>query len=174
MTPHRSNIHETAPSAARLPPPFANDERTSPAVRWRLSVRHSTMTATPPGPYPSYTASSYETPSSSPVPFLIARVMLSEGMFASFAASIAARRRALPLGSPPPMRAETVISLMSFVKSLPFAAPCASFLRLILVQRLWPDMALLGVPFSAGGSTPFRSRSSFSGAHQGRLGHSAG
>src|SRR5215831_9616270 len=67
--------------------------------------------------------------------------MLSEGMFASRAAEIAARRRALPDGSPPPRRAATVISLISLEKSFPLLAPIASFWRLILVQRLWPDIA---------------------------------
>ena len=74
------------------------------------------------------------------MPFLTARTMLSDGMFASRAASTAARSRALPFVSPPPMRAATVISLMSLVKSFPLAEPCASFLRLILDHRLWPDM----------------------------------
>src|SRR5437868_6153933 len=66
--------------------------------------------------------------------------MLSEGMFASLAASIAARRRALPAGSPPPSRAATVSSLMILLKSLPLVAPIASFLCLIFDHRLWPDM----------------------------------
>ena len=52
-TPKRSKFQATAPAKARLPPPFAKQVRTSPAVRFRLSVRHSTMRATPPGPYPS-------------------------------------------------------------------------------------------------------------------------
>src|SRR5512141_349832 len=60
-------------------------------------------------------------------------------MLASFAASMAVRRRALPAGSPPPARAATVISRMSFVKREPLAAPWASFFRLILDPRLWPD-----------------------------------
>src|SRR3954468_22525608 len=79
-------------------------------------------------------------PSSSPVPFLIARVMLSAGMFASRAARTAERSRALWSGSPPPLRAATVTSRISLVKSTPLVAPIASFLRLILVHRLWPDI----------------------------------
>src|SRR4051794_29881894 len=61
-------------------------------------------------------------------------------MFASRAAAIATLRRALPAGSPPPMRADTVSSLMTLVKSRPFAAPTTAFARLIFDQRLWPDM----------------------------------
>src|SRR3954468_8653229 len=71
----------------------------------------------------------------------MARVMLSAGMLASRAASTAERRGALWSGSPPPLRAATVTSRMSLVKSTPLVAPIASFLRLILVHRLWPDMA---------------------------------
>src|SRR5262245_56403364 len=66
--------------------------------------------------------------------------MLSEGMLASLAATMAERRRALPAGSPPPRRAATVSSLMILLKSLPLVAPIASFLRLIFDRRLWPDM----------------------------------
>src|SRR5262249_37907880 len=79
-------------------------------------------------------------PSSSPVPFLIARWMFSEGMFASLAASMAARRRGFPAGSPPPRRAATVSSLMILLKSLPLVASIASFLFLIFCHRLWSDM----------------------------------
>src|SRR5437588_12647174 len=68
--------------------------------------------------------------------------MLSPGMLASRAARMAERRRALWSGSPPPLRAATVTSRMSLVKRTPLVAPIASFLRLILVQRLWPDMPL--------------------------------
>src|SRR5258708_1178312 len=72
------------------------------------------------------------------VPLWMARVMLSAGMFASRAASTADRSRALCSGSPPPLRAATVTSRMSLVKSAPLVAPIASFLRLILVHLLWP------------------------------------
>src|SRR5438309_9499801 len=67
--------------------------------------------------------------------------MLSAGMFASRAARTADRRRALWSGSPPPERAATVTSRISLVKSAPLLAPIASFLRLIFVHRLWPDIA---------------------------------
>src|SRR5438093_5880852 len=75
--------------------------------------------------------------------------MLSAGMFASRAARTAERRRALWSGSPPPVRAATVTSRISLVKSAPLLAPIASFLRLILVHRLWPDMAAPRLPFRA-------------------------
>src|SRR4051812_44057824 len=84
----------------------------------------------------------------------MARVMLSAGMLASRAASTAERRRALWSGSPPPLRAATVTSRMSLVKSTPLVAPIASFLRLILVHRLWPDMAALLCKGSARSNTP--------------------
>src|SRR3989442_9924032 len=70
----------------------------------------------------------------------MARVMFSAGMFASRAARTADRRRALWSGSPPPVRAATVTSRISLVKSAPLLAPIASFLRLIFVHRLWPDI----------------------------------
>src|SRR5882762_8395828 len=75
--------------------------------------------------------------------------MVSLGMFASRAARMAERSRALWSGSPPPLRAATVTSRISFVKSTPLLAPIASFLRLILVHRLWPDMAAPRLPFRA-------------------------
>src|SRR5947209_9264928 len=147
--PLRSNWKATDPCAPIAPPALAKMARTSPAVRFLLSVSTSTTSATPAGPYPSYVLSSYATPSNSPVPFLTARVMVSFGMFASRAARTAERRRALWSGSPPPVRAATVTSRISLVKSAPLLAPIASFLRLILVHRLWPDMAAPRLPFRA-------------------------
>src|SRR3954453_7043735 len=47
---------------------------------------------------------------------------------------MALRRRGLPVGSPPPMRAATVSSLMSLVKSLPRFASSAPFLCLIVAH----------------------------------------
>src|SRR5688572_19958827 len=84
-----------------------------------------------------------ETPSSSPVPRLMARSMLSFGMLLALASATAARRRALELTSPPPMRAATVISLMMRVKTFPRFASAAPFLCLIVLHLLWPDMARL-------------------------------
>src|SRR6476660_1528177 len=79
-------------------------------------------------------------PSRSPVPFLIARSMVSLGMLTVRALSTAARRRGLPVMSPPPNRAEIVSSLMTLVHSFDFLESEASFLCLILDHRLWPDM----------------------------------
>jgi hypothetical protein len=50
MLPRASNKYATEPSVPRLPPRLENRCRTSPTVRFRLSVRQSTITATPPGP----------------------------------------------------------------------------------------------------------------------------
>src|SRR3954468_2505204 len=71
----------------------------------------------------------------------MARSMVSFGMFSARALSTAVRKRGLPLGSPPPERAETVSSLMSLVQTFDFLESEASFLCLILLHRLWPDMA---------------------------------
>ena len=80
-TPRRSNSHATAPEPPRLPSLFANVCRTSAAVRLRLSVSASTITATPLGPKPSYTTvSNWLWSASAPEPFAIARSMLSFGM----------------------------------------------------------------------------------------------
>src|SRR4051812_8574828 len=76
--------------------------------------------------------------------------MVSLGMFASRAARTADRNRALCSGSPPPLRAATVTSRMSLVKSTPLVAPIASFLRLIFVHRLWPDMTTPDPALDAG------------------------
>src|SRR6185369_13801175 len=66
--------------------------------------------------------------------------MVSLGMLTERPLSTAARRRGLPLMSPPPMRAETVSSLMIFVQTFDFFESDASFLCLIFDQRLCPDM----------------------------------
>src|SRR5690606_730739 len=72
--------------------------------------------------------SSYSTPSSSPVAFLIARSITSFDMLADRPLSMALRRRGLPAGSPPPALAATEISRMILVKILPRRASSA-FLR---------------------------------------------
>src|SRR5690606_7782141 len=72
--------------------------------------------------------SSYSTPSSSPVAFLIARSITSLVMLTDRPLSIAARRRGLAPGSPPPALAATEISRMILVKILPRRASTA-FLR---------------------------------------------
>ena len=53
MMPFRSNCQLTAPGSAMEPPFLENRLRISAPVRLRLSERHSTMTATPSGAYPS-------------------------------------------------------------------------------------------------------------------------
>ena len=80
-----TNIHATVPALPILPPFLLNTLRISEAVRFLLSVRHATRTAAPSGPKPSSAISSAVTPSSSPVPFLIARSILSAGMLESLA-----------------------------------------------------------------------------------------
>src|SRR5690242_13505160 len=61
-------------------------------------------------------------------------------MLPALASRIALRRRALPSGSPPPLRAATVISLINFVNSLPRLASSAPFLCLILCHFECPDI----------------------------------
>src|SRR5215510_14601073 len=63
-------------------------------------------------------------------------------MFPPFASRMALRRRALPSGSPPPVRAATVISLMNLVNSLPRLASSAPFLCLILCHLECPDIGI--------------------------------
>ena len=52
-TPLVSNMYDTQPLVPIEPPCLSKMWRTSEAVRFLLSVRHSTMTATPFTPYPS-------------------------------------------------------------------------------------------------------------------------
>jgi hypothetical protein len=52
--------------------------------------------------------------------------MLSFGIDAARAASIAVRKRGLPAGSPPPAFAATVISRMSYVNCAPRLASVAA------------------------------------------------
>src|SRR5256886_15128723 len=66
--------------------------------------------------------------------------MFSWGMFASLAISVAALRRMLALGSPPPFFAATVISRRIFEKSLPRCTSALPFLRLICDHRECPDI----------------------------------
>src|SRR4051812_47701170 len=73
----------------------------------------------------------------------MARLMVSAGMLSALALSTAARSLGLPLRSPPPVRAATVISLMNLVQPFDFLASEAAFLCLILLHRLWPDIARL-------------------------------
>ena len=50
MTPLRSNIQPTELDSPRFPPNFENRWRIEAEVRLRLSVKASTITATPAGP----------------------------------------------------------------------------------------------------------------------------
>src|SRR6185436_14398773 len=82
-------------------------------------------------------------PSSSPVPFWMARLMLSAGMFTDLAFSTAVRRRGLEPGSPPPRRAAIDISRMILVKILPRLASRAPFLCLMEAHLECPDIGSL-------------------------------
>src|ERR1043165_8271453 len=67
--------------------------------------------------------------------------MVSLGMFCAWASVTAFRSRALESMSPlPPVRAATVISLISFVKILPRLASVAPVLCLIVCHFECPDM----------------------------------
>ena len=66
--------------------------------------------------------------------------MLSAGMLTDFASAMIVRRRGFMSGSPPPLRAATVNSLMMRVKTLPRLASAAPFLCLIVCHLEWPDM----------------------------------
>src|SRR4051812_28386594 len=76
-----------------------------------------------------------------PVPFAIARSMLSFGMRASLAFWTAFASEAFIAGSPPPSRAATWIARASFVKWAPRRASTTAFLCLIDAHLEWPDMA---------------------------------
>src|SRR5581483_630982 len=78
-------------------------------------------------------------PSSSPVPRMMARLMLSAGILTALAAVIAVRKRGLASGSPPP-RAAIMISLIKRVNTLPRLASRAAFLCLMVAHLLCPDI----------------------------------
>src|SRR5262245_62821500 len=71
---------------------------------------------------------------------MTALLMLSVGMLTALASEMALRRRGFPSGSPPPIRAAMVISLMSFVNARPRLESIAAFLCLILCHLEWPDI----------------------------------
>src|SRR5918993_1789682 len=73
----------------------------------------------------------------------MARLMFSAGMFTAFASATIVRSRGFISGSPPPLRAATVNSLMTRVNTLPRFASAAPFLCLIVCHLEWPDMAVL-------------------------------
>src|SRR5690606_11952265 len=76
---------------------------------------------------------------SSPVPFLIARSMLSFGMFAALALAMKVRSRGLNWGSPP-FRAASVISFAIALKIFPRFASIAALCRLVVAHLLCPDI----------------------------------
>src|SRR5690606_22385392 len=91
---------------------------------------------------------------SAPEPRRIARSIVSLGMFAESALSMATRSRALPAGSAP-LRAATVISRISLVKILPRRASSA-FLRPSMLGPLpmgIPAVSLAPMPRRAAGGT---------------------
>src|SRR5262245_41694129 len=63
-------------------------------------------------------------------------------MLPPLASRMAFLRRAFPSGSPPPVLAATVISLMNLVNSLPRLASSAPFLCLILCHFECPDIGV--------------------------------
>ena len=79
------------------------------------------------------------------VPRLMARSMLSFGMLWSVALSTASLRRGFMPGSPPPMRAATVISLISRVKILPRFASWRPLRCWMFAHLLWPAIWVSGV-----------------------------
>ena len=132
IMPRWSKSQATEPEVPSWP--LRNSTRISGAVRFTLSVRHSTITATWCGAKPSYITRSYWVASSpTPEPFFSARSSVSLGMDTLRACSTTKRKRALLAGSAP-LRAATVISFTSLVnilplalaaRSLPFAFHCA-------------------------------------------------
>src|SRR3954465_12321521 len=78
-----------------------------------------------------------------PAPRAIARSMLSFGIDAARALSIAFCSARFEAGSGPPSFAATISARVSFVKSCPRFASAAPFLCLIELHLLCPDIALL-------------------------------
>src|SRR5216683_4531417 len=79
---------------------------------------------------------------SSPVPRLIARSMLSFGMLCERAVKIALRSRGFAAGSPPPVFAAMLISLESLLKRLPRFASIAPLNRLTFDHLLCPAIGV--------------------------------
>src|SRR5436190_2231927 len=80
----------------------------------------------------------------------MARSMVSLGMLAARASSIARRRRGFESGAPPPIRAATVMALEHLVQTLPRLLSSKAFLCLMLDEWEWPAMGRLryaGGPF---------------------------
>ena len=118
-TPNRSKKKLMLPGCPSWP--ARKMWRTSEAVRFRLSVRHSTITGTLWGAKPSYSTVSYSTfSSSSPAPFLIARSIVSRYTLAFRAFSTATCKRGFMSGSAPPSFAATMISRTILPTICPF------------------------------------------------------
>src|SRR5262245_45995401 len=83
---------------------------------------------------------------------MMARLILSAGIFSVLASAIAFLRRGFPSGSPPPIRAAMVISLMNLVKARPRLESIAAFLCLILCHLEWPDIDTPQVKSNSGHS----------------------
>jgi hypothetical protein len=66
-------------------------------------------------------------------------------MFAAFAACIAVRNRGFMSGSPPPILADTVNSLIKRVKIFPLIASTRAFLCFIECHLEWPDIFSLHI-----------------------------
>src|SRR4029078_5057100 len=66
--------------------------------------------------------------------------MLSAGMLTALASAMTVRKRGLLSGSPPPLRAATVSSLMMRVNIFPRLASRAPFLCLMVCHLEWPDI----------------------------------
>lgn len=92
-------------------------DRTSATVRVGLSVSVSTNIAIPCGPYPSYVMLLYSL-WSLPMAFLMARSMLSLGMFSRLHVAIMDRSVGLFSGSGPPALTAIAICLPSLVNVL--------------------------------------------------------
>src|SRR5262245_64522593 len=82
-----------------------------------------------------------------PAPLAIARSMLSFGIEAARAFSIAFWSARFAAGSGPPSFAATISARVSFVKSCPRLASAAPFLCLIDDHLLCPDIRLLSHQF---------------------------
>ena len=112
-----SKRKDREPVVPMLPLNLLKIERTSATVRVVLSVSVSTNTATPWGPYPSYVTLLYSL-WSLPMAFLIARSMLSFGMFSRLHTAITERSVGLFSGSGPPAFTAMAICLPRRVKVL--------------------------------------------------------
>src|SRR5271169_259771 len=71
---------------------------------------------------------------------MMARLMFSAGMLAALASVTALRRRGFMSGSPPPLRAAIMISLIMRVNAFPRLASVAAFLCLMVAHLECPDM----------------------------------